>query len=117
MDFFYYSLKWKSNSIWYRAKAVPGHHAYLNPDLDVYQINNVINLVGTIVKGGYHISHFLPVNEIRRKIEGFSQQEYNKEEFKIDEHIKFCISNGQNLFNRSDFVLEQWDYRQLPLPL
>jgi hypothetical protein len=86
-------------------------------NLDFFRMDGMVNWVGAKVKGGYHMSFFLTVDEIRRKIESFSHQEYNKEEFKTDEHIMKCISTGHDLFDRGPVDYEEWDYRQAPLPL
>ena len=117
MHFFYYNLNWKKDEIWTLAHTVPGHLAVMFNNLDFFRMDGMVNWVGAKVKGGYHMSFFLTVDEIRRKIESFSHQEYNKEEFKTDEHIMKCISTGHDLFDRGPVDYEEWDYRQAPLPL
>ena len=122
MKFFYYNLNWIHLDKWPRANAVPGHLALSKEfdflsDFELYRQDDRFRLIGTEIEGGYHMSFFLGVDEIRKKLETFSHQEYNREELKTDEHIKFCISSGNNIFNNSAIILEPWDYRQAPLPL
>ena len=118
MNFFYYNLNWKHQSPWSKGVSVPGHLAFeFGGDFDFFRMDKMMNCAGAKIKGGYHMSFFLSVSEIRRKIESFTHQEFNKEELKTDEHIFECVSTGNDLFHRRKVFLEQWDYRQAPLAL
>jgi beta-1,4-mannosyl-glycoprotein beta-1,4-N-acetylglucosaminyltransferase len=48
---------------------------------------------------GYHLSYFFSPEGIKNKIQAFSHQEYNKDEFTSKEHIEDCIKNGKSLFH------------------
>jgi len=65
------------------------------------------------MNGGWHFSAIGDVNAIRNKIESFSHQEYNKEQYKNEEHILTCIENKKDLFGRNDNIKE-FDFNQLP---
>ena len=48
---------------------------------------------------GWHLSYFFSPEGIKNKINSFSHQEYNKDEFTSKEHIEDCIKNGKSLFH------------------
>jgi beta-1,4-mannosyl-glycoprotein beta-1,4-N-acetylglucosaminyltransferase len=119
MNFFYYNLNWKHITRWPMGLTVPGHLAFVfGGDFDFLRMDRMVKWAGAKIKGGYHMSYFLSVNEIRRKIESFAHQEFNKEELKTDEHIFKCVSTGHDMYNRRTGPRsQQWDYRQAPLAL
>lgn len=47
---------------------------------------------------GWHMTYFFSPERIKNKIQAFSHQEYNKEEFTNKDHIEDCIKNGKSLF-------------------
>ena len=49
-------------------------------------------------KSGWHLSYFGSPEMISNKIDSFSHQEYNKEEFKNIDYIKEKVSSGEDLF-------------------
>ena len=119
MNFFYFNLNWKLKREWSHPLSVPGHMVLSSTMSNVSFLRNedLARFVGATLEGGYHMSFFLTLEEIKRKIESFVHQEFNKDEFKTDEHIKQCLLTGQDLFKREGYILEHWDYRQAPLPL
>lgn len=58
------------------------------------------NSLLAIDHGGWHLSYFTDADSIRHKIESFSHQEFNKDEYKSDDHIAYCMESGEDLFER-----------------
>lgn len=56
--------------------------------------------------GGWHFSYLGDVSAIVKKIQSFSHQEFNSDNWLNEKRIKKCIEEGVDLFNRdiSDFV-------------
>ena len=50
---------------------------------------------------GWSFSSFGGVKRVREKIESFCHEEYNKETFKNETHLKNCIETGKDIFDRS----------------
>ena len=94
-NFYYYNFNWKKNKQW--TFPVVANTAMLKKNTSQQLRSGNTN---NIIESGWHISYALPLKEIRRKIESFSHQEYNLKELKTDEHIKNCLINGKDLFNR-----------------
>ena len=55
-----------------------------------------------IEKGGWHLSYFGDTKFIKNKLENFSHQEFNKEDIKNEENMKFKIDNGMDILDRPD---------------
>jgi len=51
-----------------------------------------------VEKSGWHLTYFGSPEMISNKIDSFSHQEYNKEEFKNIDYIKEKVSSGEDLF-------------------
>lgn len=62
---------------------------------------------------GWHFSYLGDVKMIQNKIESFSHQEYNKEEYKNKKNIVECIKNRKDLFGRNDHI-KLFDFNYLP---
>ena len=58
---------------------------------------------GVITNGGWHLSYWGNVEQIRYKIETFAHQELNQDQFKTDDHILAKVKNGEDMFNRTDY--------------
>lgn len=71
---------------------------YGNPQ----KIREEWNTFERINKGGWHFSYFGDIEFIKNKIQNFSHQELNNLEFTNEDHIKNCIENAKDLFNRGD---------------
>ena len=56
--------------------------------------------ISQFVRSGWSFSSFGGLNRVRKKFEAFAHEEYNKEEFKNDEHLIKCMENGEDLFKR-----------------
>ena len=56
--------------------------------------------ISQFVRSGWSFSSFGGLDRVRKKFEAFAHEEYNKEEFKNDEHLIKCMENGEDLFKR-----------------
>lgn len=105
MDLYYYSLEWLSSEKWYHAIFVS------KKELLAFSIETMrMSLKLPIEKNaGRHLSYFMSPDLIRKKIEAFSHQEFNKKEFKdkIEENLK----NGLDPFGR--FPLLHQSYQMI----
>ena len=118
MKFFYYNLNWKLEEPWRRAQTIPGHLALSEfGDFQFLREDRIVNWVAAKVPGGYHMSFFMDMKGIRKKLETFSHQEHNKDELKSEDHIIHCITTGADIIKRRNVIYNHWDYKQAPLPL
>jgi beta-1,4-mannosyl-glycoprotein beta-1,4-N-acetylglucosaminyltransferase len=97
-EMYYYNLTCKFDGVWHFAKAID----YLT--YKIYGTPQVIrNCSGDVVyNGGWHFSYFGDAEFIKNKINNFSHQEYNSDEFTNQEHIETVIKNGKDLFKREN---------------
>lgn len=58
-------------------------------------------LVPHIQSAGWHLSYFGGVDKIIEKIENFAHQEFNKTDYKDSDKISQAITNGTDLYGRS----------------
>ena len=58
------------------------------------------NRISHFTDAGWSFSSFGGLKRIREKLEAFCHEEYNKEEYKTEDHLKKCIETGSDLFNR-----------------
>lgn len=73
-------------------------------------------IVGTIIpNGGWHWSWMGGKDRIIKKIESYSHYEFNRPEFKTDDHIDTCLKTGADLFNRGPGYVLPIDEIVLPL--
>ena len=56
--------------------------------------------ISFFTNAGWSFSSFGGLNRVKTKFEAFAHEEYNKEEFKNDEHLIKCMKNGEDLFKR-----------------
>eukprot|EP01084_Bolivina_argentea_P095848 172312_1 len=64
--------------------------------------------------GGIHVSYFLSVKDIQKKIKSSSHQEYNKEPYINLKHIQNCVNTGKDLFLREMEWIQNEDWSALP---
>ncbi len=99
MDFYYYNTDWLKKTKWTRASLVS------QKELDIWRLEDIRNgkaFIFPIENSGWHFSYFMSPELISQKIKSFSHQEFNKEEFLTIGHIKHCIDQGIDLFNRGE---------------
>ncbi len=70
--------------------------------------------ISEMIDCGWHLSYFMSLDEIIRKINSFSHIEYNTDEMKNKEHIKECLKNGNDLFKRKDNILVRYIHDDFP---
>jgi beta-1,4-mannosyl-glycoprotein beta-1,4-N-acetylglucosaminyltransferase len=67
-----------------------------------------------VLDGGWHLSSWNTLENIKYKIENFAHQEFNKPEFTDLAKIADRIKNGKDLFGREDNPLIPFDTSTLP---
>ena len=58
------------------------------------------NRISRFIDGGWSFSSFGGTERVRLKLEAFCHEEYNKKEYKVEEHLKKCMETGLDLFKR-----------------
>lgn len=95
-DFYYYNLNSKMAEKWHLAKII-SYKKYKDTGLSFQQIRmyNRSHGCDVLKTGGWHLSYFGDKHFIRNKIQNFTHQEYNKDQFtdvnKIEEKIQNCL--------------------------
>ena len=97
--FYYYNCKWVIGT-WYLASLSEYRHIVTLQDLRK-------QLPVSIKDAGWHLSYFMDEENIAKKLSLFSHTEYSGEEYKNRKHVKHCIENGVDLFNRHYNVLRR----------
>src|SRR5580765_410564 len=94
MLFFYYSFQWQKRLPWLQPFVINelGLQRY-DPEQMRYmfwhrQLNGA----------GWHLSYFLSLEDLVRKLESFAHQEFNQAVFKDRAHLQRCIQSGKDLF-------------------
>ena len=100
MLFFYYNFYWKKPYNWYRAYIIGKEQLSKNPSLTYWRLVFRPSLV--LRHAGWHFSYFMEIVDIQRKVKSFSHQEYNHEQWMDVAHIKECIAQGKDLFDRKE---------------
>lgn len=104
-DLYYYNLRTKYCSKWYRVKILTFekfkelYEIYGNATIE--NIRNEIVVDDVIVKGGWHLSFFGNKEFIQNKIKNFSHQELNNSFFTNEEYIQKQINEQSDLFSRN----------------
>lgn len=100
MLFFYYNFYWKKPYNWYRAYIINKDQLLKSSSLSYWRLVHRPNLI--LRHAGWHFSYFMEIADIQRKVRSFSHQEYNSEQWTQEDHIKECIAQGKDIFNRQD---------------
>ena len=101
MSMYYYNLTTINTKKWHWAKICPFKTLYED------EINDVRLMGAPIIKnGGWHFSYFGNSDFIKNKIRNFSHQEFNNKTIVNDIHIQKKLTEGKDLYNRTD---EQWE--------
>ena len=58
------------------------------------------NRISRFTSAGWSFSSFGGFERVRSKLEAFCHEEYNKQEYKEEEHLKKCMETGSDLFKR-----------------
>lgn len=100
MLFFYYNFYWQKPYHWYRAYLIGKSQLKENPSLSFWRLTNLPQFV--LRDAGWHCSYFMDIHDIQRKVHSFSHREYDDDKWTAIEHIKECIAQGKDLFDRKE---------------
>ena len=100
-DFYYYNLNSKHNEKWNKCKTLT-----FKKYKDLKRPCEFIRFIKSepIAKGGWHLSYFGDAKFIKNKLENFSHQEYNSDEFTDLNEIQKKIDTGADLFTRMEHL-------------
>lgn len=95
---FYYNLKFLRKEMWHGTIIT---NVSTIREVGAQSVRDQRNILpNAITNSGWHLSFFSSPDKIRHKVESFSHQELNKEEFKNQDHILHCMATGEDLFDR-----------------
>jgi beta-1,4-mannosyl-glycoprotein beta-1,4-N-acetylglucosaminyltransferase len=106
MDFYYYNLNSKKQGKTHIAKILLYKYfidmIQKNLNCGDIRLNNIcVNQNEYIIQnGGWHLSYFGDAHFIKNKLENFSHQEYNNNEYANVEKIEKRVTSGVDLFER-----------------
>lgn len=103
---FYYNFHWMSFKRWYKPYIIDSTGLFDITSMSHARLNQVTFMKWPTI-GGWHLSYFLSIDDIIRKIESFSHREFDLTQFKLPAKIHQSIATGQDLFGRTD---ERWNY-------
>ena len=113
MAMHYYNLKCVKRNNWYHR-----YFGHVN-EIRKYGADNVRVKPSVqypvIKKGGWHISYFLTPALIKKKLESFAHQEWNRYPYTDESYIAQCIKNGLDLFGRMEENMVQADPEYVPV--
>jgi len=109
MDLYYYNLNTKCNGNWISAKIIQ-YSKYKELKYTCDQIRSFC--CPQIEKGGWHLSYFGDSKFIKNKIESFSHQEYNNDNYTNETKINKHITGATDLFGRPSEPLNKIDISQ-----
>jgi len=107
-DFYYYNLNSKMNEKWHLAKVI-SYKKYKELGIKFQQIRmyNRTNRCEVLKNAGWHLSYFGDKHFIRNKIQNFTHQEFNKEQFTDLEKIEQRIQNGVDIYDRKNTKMQR----------
>jgi hypothetical protein len=106
MDFFYYNFKWKTDNKWTRSFCI-NNIGIKNCNLS-YIRNMIDNDYFMINNAGWHLSYFMNLNNIIKKINLYSHQNNNNNIY----YINKCINEGIIIFNNLKLI--EHNYNNIP---
>lgn len=112
MDFYYYNLNSKINEKWDACKIATFKNYKDNINCQTIRKSTCPK----IVNGGWHLSYFGNEQYIKNKIENFSHQELNRNEYTNLEKIKLRVISNMDLFNREKTITKILEINNNYLP-
>jgi beta-1,4-mannosyl-glycoprotein beta-1,4-N-acetylglucosaminyltransferase len=103
MDFYYYNLNTKFGCFWTFPKIL-SYKKYLEYKESNITCNDIRRMNCNCIKGGWHLSYFGDASFIKNKIENFSHQEYNTDEYTDLSKIEKRIENCKDLYDRDSNI-------------
>jgi hypothetical protein len=91
--------------VWTRAYFVNDKLLKSTPQLQIFR--NMKGVSAGAIECGWHLSYFMSIKEIQRKIISFAHEELNRPDTHTLENIAYSIAQGKDVFHRSDTVLEK----------
>jgi len=101
-DFHYYNLSWYISE-WTLAFFVNDVLLKSTPEIQIFR--NRAGPVKGFLDCGWHVSYFMSIHDIHRKIISFAHEELNRAETRNLENISYSIAHGQDVFHRADTIL------------
>lgn len=98
MDFYYYNLNTRIKSKWTLCKII-SYKKYNELNISCNDIRKTSCYA--ILNGGWHLSYFGDKHFIQNKIQNFSHQEFNTDEYTDLEKIEKRIKNNADLYDRN----------------
>lgn len=103
MDMYYYNLNCRVvGEIWRHPKIIT-FKAYCDLDEPCSRLR--FHNCDALASGGWHLSYFGAVEQIRNKIQNFSHQEFNTSEFTDRKKIQDRIERGVDLYDRANPII------------
>lgn len=98
MGFFYYFMNYRKLQVYWNGTVCINFKLYqkLSPE-KIRKLRCKTN--NEIQNAGWHFSYLGGKEQIKKKLKGFSHQEFNIPEIVNDQYIDFCIQNGYDLIN------------------
>ena len=91
---FFYNLTWLFNNTWISPYFINDNILKKNQNLTMFRNTYTENYI----KCGWHITYFMSIKDIKRKIQSFCHNEVNEHKYYNEEHIYNCIKDGKQLF-------------------
>ena len=108
---FYYNFKKTFCDKWYGSILV---NVKTLKDQTPSEIRNKRQSLPNVSNGGWHLSYWGSVEDIKIKIESYSHQELNMPIYTNIENITNSVKNNSDLFHRHDMQLIDVDYDTIP---
>lgn len=104
-DIYYYDITCKVMEYWNFAKIVKYEYYKTKMESSPQKIRTIQQISNenlyNVEKGGWHLSYFETAENIKKRLESFSHQEFNNHIIANLTYISYCIKNKKSLYNRS----------------
>lgn len=121
MKWLCYNANWRKLGNWTPGHTLPGAETLFGKYSLQSHRNGRISKKSPdrIPEAGWHLTYFMGIEDIIRKLESFAHQEFNRAKLKSPGHIMDCILNGKDLYGRTFPAeqLEPHDALSLPVPI
>jgi len=101
-DFHYYNLSWYIGD-W--SLAFFANDVLLKSTEQLQIFRNRAGPVSSTIDCGWHLSYFMSIQDIHRKIISFAHEECNREETRNFANIIHSVTYGKDVFHRADTIL------------
>ena len=108
MSSFYYNLRWQFSDPWTgtRIQEYP-----FESSSEVLRHTKGLN----VIHGGWHMSYFMNVSQIQKKLASFSHTEYNRWPYNTEAWIADAIAQGKSLFNDEHLLRKECKLESIPI--